>query len=134
MKKSSKKGKAPYGYHNGYPVEYYTVGPYRPDERLMVAETGEQAQFHRHLGISDIKNLLRTAAPRFAIWWGGNTKIRWISGRDKYRVWKMELISHVIDPAKGTFRLEEFPEEYCYEASEWRTPSDAIIILFEAHH
>ena len=55
---------------------------------------------------------------------------------DCYQFWKLEVKVRLVEPDKdgGVFRLEDFPGEYCFIASEWRDGAEASVILLEKYH
>lgn len=51
-----------------------------------------------------------------------------------YDFWKSEVVSHVVEEPDAGFRLEDFPDEYAYIASEWSGEIQTPIVLLERHH
>jgi hypothetical protein len=59
--------------------------------------------------------------------------LEWIPNNQRYDFWKDEVKAHLAAPESKAF-LEEFPDEYCYFASEWNSyDGDTIILLSKAH-
>lgn len=88
----------------------------------------------RALGKNEIKDLLRQPGLRFVCAVGGRP-LKWIPESENFKFWKDELIQHLVEPdqwKKGA-RLEDFPDEYLYAASEW-TGAPYPVILLEMHH
>ena len=51
-----------------------------------------------------------------------------------YDFWKSEVRTHVVDAPESGFRLDAFPGEYAYVASEWSGGLQTPIVLLEKHH
>jgi hypothetical protein len=85
------------------------------------------------LGEAEIKELLRTEAVEFAVA-GGSPRLEWVPAGERFDFWKTELRPHLLDPRADSFRLEDFPGEYCYDASEWRLADGGCVILLEMQH
>lgn len=61
--------------------------------------------------------------------------LEWIPHKDRFHFWKTEVIPHLVPTSEqGGFRLEDYPNDYCYIGTEWRCPEAPPIILFEKHH
>lgn len=73
-----------------------------------------------------IRDLLRTGAVRFVVANIGKP-MRWIEAAATYEFWKTEALPHLADEESA--RLEEFPDEYCYFASQWRDEAGVIVVL-----
>lgn len=88
-----------------------------------------------YVGIGQISNLLRQGSIRFVVANGGE-RLNWVTEEDAYRFWKEEVKPHLVEPqaAEDGFRLEDYPDEYCFTASEWRGQGQLIVILLEKHH
>ena len=86
----------------------------------------------RDLNASEIVDLLRSGAVRFVVADVGEP-YHWIPGNEGYDFWKDEVKPHLASPELRTV-LEDFPDEYCYFASEWRSDEgETIILLSKAH-
>ena len=86
----------------------------------------------RDLNASDIVDLLRSGAVRFVVADVGEP-YHWIPNNEGYDFWKHEVKAHLASP-ESTIVLEDFPDEYCYFASEWRSgEGETIILLSKAH-
>src|SRR6185369_3205583 len=86
----------------------------------------------RDLNAADLVELLRAGAVRFVVADVGNP-YQWIPNNEAYDFWKVEVKPHLADPESG-LALEDFPDEYCYFASEWKTyKGDMVILLSKAH-
>ena len=90
------------------------------------------AERMRELGSSDIASMLRAGKVRFVIADIGH-HLEWVSVEDSFRFWKSEVKRHLAQPDHKTY-LEDFPGEYCYFASEWKTDlGEPIVLLSRAH-
>jgi len=86
----------------------------------------------RDLDASDIVDLLRSAVVRFVVADVGKP-YEWIPSKDRFEFWKNEVKVHLVAPESKAV-LEDFPGEYCYFASEWKSyDGDTIILLSKAH-
>jgi hypothetical protein len=86
----------------------------------------------RDLNASDIVDFLRSGSLRFVIADVGKP-FHWIPNNEGYDFWKNEVKAHLAHPESKS-GLEDFPGEYCYFASEWKTyEGETIILLSKAH-
>ena len=86
----------------------------------------------RDLNASDIVDLLRSGAVRFVIADVGKP-YQWIPNNEGYDFWKDEVKEHLAHPG-SELALEDFPDEYCYFASEWKTYDGGMVILLSKVH
>jgi hypothetical protein len=85
----------------------------------------------RDLRPSEIADRLRSGMVRFVIADVGKP-LEWIPNNERYDFWKDELQRHLATDDKTM--LEDFPGNYCYFASEWKSyDGDTIILLSKAH-
>lgn len=89
----------------------------------------------RYVGVAQIANHLRQGDVRFVVANGGD-RLNWVSHENVYRFWKEEVKPHLVEPesVEEGFRLEDYPSEYCFTASEWKGPGQLIVILLEKYH
>ena len=86
----------------------------------------------RDLNAPDIVDLLRSDVIRFVVADVGKP-FEWIPNNERYDFWKDEVKAHLAAPESKAM-LEEFPDEYCYFASEWKSyDGETIILLSKAH-
>lgn len=85
------------------------------------------------LSQDEISSLLRMGKVQFVIAdIGGHLK--WIPMDQCYDFWKTEVQPRLAEPTTKV-ALEDFPENYCYLASEWGGNEEMRpIILIEKHH
>ncbi len=85
----------------------------------------------RDLTAFDIRTLLQAGSVWFVV---ANiaSPLRWVSVGECFRFWKAEVQSRVADP--GGARLEDFPGEYCYFASEWAEEDGPPVVLPAVAH
>lgn len=118
----------------------------RPDRRVVTrlplselwdAEGILQVEKRRIVGCEQVVELLRRGGVRFVLANCGNP-LKWIAEKETYRYWREEVKPHLVEPAaaENGFRLEDWPGEYCFVASEWSGRGDATesIVLLETHH
>ena len=86
----------------------------------------------RELNALDIAELLRYGKVRFVVANVGNT-LRWIPADECFGFWKSEVKNHLADPAASNY-LENFPDGYCYFASEWESDETEPIVLLTVSH
>ena len=86
----------------------------------------------RELSASDMAALLRSGKVRFVVADVGS-QLKWIPPDECYGFWKSEVKNHLADPAAENY-LENFPDEYCYFASEWESKVDEPIVLLMMSH
>lgn len=103
-----------------------------PVEELWVGQRLVSTIKVRDLDASEIVDLLRSEVVRFVVADVGKP-FEWIPNNERYDFWKDEVKARLSSPeSKAT--LEEFPDEYCYFASEWKSyDGDTIILLSIVH-
>lgn len=85
------------------------------------------------LSRKNIRELLRLGPIEFVIADAG-LALQWIPISDCYKFWRAMVKPHLAEPDSKA-RLEEFPDQYCYFASQWREPnSKTPIVLLERYH
>lgn len=115
----------------------------RPEQRIVVSmpldelwdEQGSiTARRGRALGQQEIAALLSSETVQFVVANVGS-HLRWIPLDDRFTFWKGEVKVRLVPTNAEKLRLEDYPGEYCYVATEWRRPSgQSTIILLERHH
>ena len=87
----------------------------------------------RQLSSSGIAGLLHSGRVRFVVADIGS-RLQWIALEECYRFWKSEAKSHIAEPDSQS-RLEDFPDEYLYIASEWKATKggEPIVLLAKSH-
>ena len=86
----------------------------------------------RDLDASDVVDLLRSGMVSFVVADVGKP-YKWIPNNERYDFWKDEVKAHLAAPESEAY-LEDFPDEYCYFASEWKSyDGDTIVLLSKAH-
>jgi len=84
------------------------------------------------LNAVEITDLLRSEIARFAVAAIGKL-LEWIPNNETYDFWRNEVKAHLAGPESKAV-LEDFPDNYCYFASEWKSyDGDTIILLSKAH-
>ena len=86
----------------------------------------------RDLVASDIVDLLRSDVVRFVIADVGKP-FAWVPNNERYDFWKDEVKAHLAAPESKVY-LEDFPDEYCYFVSEWKSYNGETIILLSKSH
>ena len=86
----------------------------------------------RDLNASDIADLLRSGVIRFVVADVGKP-YEWIPTNERYDFWEDEVKAHLAVPESKAY-LEDFPDEYCYFASEWKSYNGETIILLSKSH
>ena len=86
----------------------------------------------RDLRATELRDLLRGGPVRFlvaAIF----APLRIVPETDCFTFWKSEAQPHLVaDPDDGA-SLDEFPDSYCYFASEWTDGGSPIVLLSMYH-
>jgi hypothetical protein len=85
----------------------------------------------RSLTDGDIRALLTSGPIQFVIADVGAT-LRWIPASESLRFWKDEAKPHLASQAQA--HLAEFPDGYCYFASQWEAELGTPIVVLEKHH
>ena len=86
----------------------------------------------RQLTADDITTLLRSGRVQFVVADMGVSP-RWIPLRECYDFWKREAQPHLAAP-ESRASLDDFPDGYCYFASEWSNRDSTPLIVCERHH
>ena len=87
----------------------------------------------RSLGKDEISSLLRAGPIQFVTVDVGSA-LQWIPVEDCHEYWKREVKPHLAE-MESHAPLSQFPNDYCYFASQWesRDPTTMIVVL-EKHH
>ena len=103
-----------------------------PVEEIWEGQTLVSTVKVRDLNASEVVDLLRTDVIQFVVAVLGKP-FEWIPNNERYDFWKDEVKAHLVAPESKAF-LEDFPDEYCYFASEWKSyDGDTLILLSKAH-
>jgi hypothetical protein len=86
----------------------------------------------RSLTEDDIRSLLRSGNIQFVVVDVGASPC-WIQPSECFQFWKNEAQPHLAREARVI--LEEFPDRYCYFASQWDggDPASPIVVLEKQH-
>ena len=86
----------------------------------------------RELGLSEIVSMLRAGRVKFVVADIGH-HLQWIPPEHCYEFWKSEVKMHLAPPDARVY-LGDFPDEYCYFASEWNPGvGEPIVLLAKSH-
>jgi hypothetical protein len=94
------------------------------DEGLVDAKRGRQ------LSTSDLKEILNDVI--FVVADVGQ-KLNWIKKEKVFDFWKTDLQKHLWNKS-DEIKLDNFPDNYAYLATEWTDKADTKIILLEKLH
>jgi hypothetical protein len=86
----------------------------------------------RELGTEDVRALLRIHPFRFVVADAGRAPV-WVSEAERFSFWKNEVLPHLAG-ATDEVDLDQFPNGYCYRASEWLRPDGTFIVVLEVVH
>ncbi len=87
----------------------------------------------RTLDAEEIVQLLRAGIVEFVVA-GVGRMLRWVSATDAYSFWKTEIKPQLATNDLG-IQPDQFPDEYCYLASEWPSANPgAHLVLLERYH
>lgn len=87
----------------------------------------------RDVGKEQIAELLRQGPVRFVVADCGHP-LRWIAIEDRFRFWKDKVQPYLVEPDAAEIHLEDFPDEYCFRASEWAGGGSGPVVLLERLH
>lgn len=104
-----------------------------PVERLVDDEGEIEASRERFLSKETLRDLLGRYPVEFVIADVG-TPLKHIEVKRCYEFWKSEVEEHIVNDPDSGFRLEDYPGEYAYVASEWAGQIQTPIVLLEKHH
>ncbi len=116
----------------------------QPEDRIIVAmplaglwdEDGDLSITRkRDLGRKELVELLRKGPVQFVVANCGDRPL-WFNLDIAYRLWKNEVKPRLVEPNEAAtgFRLENFPGEYCYLATEWDPLKETPVVLLEMYH
>lgn len=86
----------------------------------------------RDLTTDDVRELLRAAPARFAVAMM-LSPFRVVPEHECYEFWRSEVQPHLVSDPGGEWALDDFPDGYCYFASEWSDGGSPIVLLSAAH-
>jgi hypothetical protein len=116
--------------------------PLRPDQRIVtklpLAELWDDkgtltSGRVRYLDQSNLIELLRTGPVNFVVADCG-ANLEWIPTHERFAFWRTiqpQIADH--DPQQP-IRLEQFPNETAYTASQWYGRAGECVVLLEKHH
>jgi hypothetical protein len=112
-------------------------GKYRLVTKLPLQELWDdrgviKAERLRHLSTADLRELLRVGPVSFVIADVGR-ELSWVPEDRCFDLWKREVESHLAQPDQRS-ALEDFPDEYCYFASDWSVNGGPRYVVLERHH
>jgi hypothetical protein len=94
-------------------------------------------ELHRGNAVSSERliDLLRTGPVQFVLAKGASS-LKWIPMSDCYRFWKEEVKPHLVEPlvSENGFRIEDWPDNYCYLGTEWMPRNLHPVVLLETYH
>lgn len=85
----------------------------------------------RDVGSKEIEELLRSRLVKFVVANVGEP-LNWVSNNERYDFWKNEARPHLADAERVS--LDDFPDSYCYFASEWKSDDGEVIVLLSMAH
>src|SRR5213080_4670641 len=92
-----------------------------------------KARRERLLSKEALREVLRSGPVEFVVADVGHP-LRRIEVGKCYEFWKAEAEPHIAENPDAAFRLEDFPGQYAYIASEWSAAAQTQIVLLEKHH
>jgi hypothetical protein len=92
-------------------------------------ETGRRLRDLDEVGLRD---LLRRGPVRFVVAMM-LSPFRVVPEQECFEFWKSEVQPHLASNPDGRASLDEFPDGYCYFASEWTDGGSPIVLLSAAH-
>jgi hypothetical protein len=104
-----------------------------PLDRLWDEDGAIVASRERWLSKQALREMLQQYPVEFYVADIGH-RLRRVDITKCYDFWKSEAEAHVVDDPNSGFRLEDFPGEYVYVASEWSGQIQTPIVLLEKHH
>ncbi|MCA6125858.1 hypothetical protein J6500_28775 [Bradyrhizobium sp. WSM 1704] len=85
-----------------------------------------------NVGAAEVVGLLRNGATFVVADIG--LPLWWISEDDRFAFWKDEVKPRLVASDANSFRLEDYPGNYCYVATIWTSPLLGSMIVLEKHH
>ncbi|MEM1054875.1 MAG: hypothetical protein AAGI52_05070 [Bacteroidota bacterium] len=94
---------------------------------VVAVESGEE------LNESALRVLLRSGPVHFVVADAG-LPLRWIPLDESFAFWKRDVRSHLADPGAPSFRLEDFPGDYLYFATQWLWDRERPLVVLVIWH
>ena len=104
-----------------------------PLESLWDDDGNIEAKRERFLSREGLQALLHQHPVEFIVADMGSP-LRSVEVHKCYEFWKSEVQAHIVEDAEAGFRLEDYPGNYAYIASEWTGEIQTPIVLLEKHH
>lgn len=104
-----------------------------PLNRLWDNDGDIAAQRERYLSRASLREMLRQNRVQFYVA-DISRPLRRVDVADCYDFWTSEAAENVVNDPEAGFRIEDFPGEFAYVASEWSDKVQAPIVLLEKHH
>ena len=104
-----------------------------PLAQLWTGEGPVGASRGRTVGEAELAALLRRGPLRFVVADVGKAP-HWRTEADCFAFWKSEVRPRLVRADATSWRLEDYPGEYCYRASEWTGAPGTPIVVLEACH
>ena len=103
-----------------------------PLTELWTAEQILEHKRRRNLQKEDIKAILKDKSIEFVFADVGQ-KLRWTEKNKCFDTWKREIEKHLIED-NTKIRIDDYPDNYGYLASEWTKNDDSPVVLLEKIH
>jgi hypothetical protein len=104
-----------------------------PVEKLTDKKGEFEARRERFLSKEALRELLKRHPVEFVIADIGKPLKR-IDVAKCHDFWESEVQAHIVNDPNGEFRLEDFPGQQAYIASEWSGEIQTPIVLLEKYH
>jgi len=104
-----------------------------PLDRLWDEDVDIPAQRERYLSRPLLHEMLRQCSVEFYVADIGSP-LRRVDVAHCYEFWKSEAAKNIVDDPEAGFRLEDYPGQFAYIASEWSGEIHTPIVLLEKHH
>ena len=85
----------------------------------------------RQLRRDEISDLLRVGKVRFVVANPGYP-LEWIDPAECFEFWKLHVEHRLAEPE--AFCLDDFPDGWCFVASEWSDEQQKAIVLLKKYH
>jgi hypothetical protein len=86
----------------------------------------------RALGHTDVREHLRGGTRGVIA--SVSHPLAWLHGTEFYDWWKTEAQSRLAAETSERLRLEDFPDERCWTATEWTLADGSSVLVFEEWH
>jgi hypothetical protein len=116
---------------NEYPHKDRNGRALRTPLQVLWDDNGDFGRRIKELATDDIHSLLKGGVLVQFVEVNVGEKLLWVPHSDRFRYWKSRKSNLFCD---GNLRLEDYPDSFFWDASEWFGRQGEIIVVLEKNH